>query len=250
MKLSKPTWVLAIALIAGLATVGAVAYAGTPEAAQAPRAGIDADTVDGHHAAASSGTTSQRANAVLWATPGGKISTKAIPMRVLDNRYLGTQGDTFLYVPGSELVVNFNDPVQATMLYSHTGIAWVRKVGSPGTVTVVMPMQLPGQQSGEWIHLINARVYYVLDNPADRIDANWMLKLDTTNGGHVTLSADGTDYNSTSFSSFVVDCSDPGCDLSWPTGGFITVVMDLVFSGTGDPHDIAIAGILMRYSYD
>jgi hypothetical protein len=41
-----------------------------------------------------------------------------------------------------------------------------------------------------------------------------------------------------------------GCDLSWPTGGFITVVMDLVYSGTGDPHDIGIAGVLLRYSYD
>ena len=136
------------------------------------------------------------------------------------------------------------------MLYSHTGIAWVRKTGSAGTVTVVLPMQLPAQQSGEWVNLIDARVYYQMDNGADKIDNTWILKLDTTTGSHFTLGNDGTDLASTSFSSHVVLCVDAGCALSWPTGGFITVVMDLVYSGTGDPHDIGIAGVLLRYSYD
>ena len=160
-------------MAAALLTLGAIAWAGTPETAAAARAGFDADTVNGHHGAASSGTAAQRANSVLWATPASKISTQALPMGLFDGRYLGKQGDTFLFVPGTELVVNFNDPVQATMLYSHTGIAWVRKTGSAGTIKVVLPMQLPAQQSGEWIHLVDARVYYQMDDAAEIV--SWLV---------------------------------------------------------------------------
>lgn len=250
MSTRKPVWIaLAVAAVIVIA-VGAVAWAGTSETAAAARAGIDADTVDGHHAASSKGTAGQRANAVLWAQPNGKLSAKALPMGILDNRYLGRQDDTLLYVPGSELVINFEETNVADILYSHTGIAWVRKTGSAGTVKVVLPMQLPAQQSGDWVKLINARVYYDLDNAADKIDTTWIVKLDASTGGHITLATDGTDRTSATFSSFVVDCGSADCTLSWPTGGFVTVVMDLVFSGTGDPHDIGIAGVLLRYSYD
>ena len=53
------------------------------------------------------------------------------------------------------------------------------------------------------------------------------------------------------YTSYVVDCSDPGCQLDWvPSGNYVTVMLGLQYAGIGDPHDITIGGVLMRVSYD
>ena len=250
MRLARPISVLLAAAVLVLVTVGAVAWAGSPDASPTARAGIDADTVDGHHAAFSGDASANRANKVLWATPSGKLNAKSLPIGTLDKRYLSKKADTFLYIPGSELVVNFEETNVADIFYTMTGRAVVRKVGSAGEVDVFLPVQLPAQQSGDWITLVNARVYYQLDSAADKIDHTWIYKLDTTSGGHITLASDSGDRTSTAFTSYVVDCTDAGCALSWPTGGFVTIGLGLTFAGTGNAHDIGIAGVLLRYSYD
>ncbi len=50
--------------------------------------GLDADMVDGHHAAASWAPASQRANKVLWAMSNGRINPAAFPIGWLDARFL------------------------------------------------------------------------------------------------------------------------------------------------------------------
>ncbi|MBM3695602.1 MAG: hypothetical protein FJW79_06695 [Actinobacteria bacterium] len=256
MRIGKPIWVLSTALALVVVILGAVAWAGAPDAAPATRAG-DADTLDGHHGAASSASAAQRANRYLWANANGKFNSAALPWSAMDNRYLGRDsknrdwaGDTFWYVPASEMVFNWGSEALATIYYTHTGPVWVRRTSGTGVVTVVIPMQLPGLQSGEWIRIVDFRVYYRLDNAASYIDVTWMLKMDATTGGHITLVNDGTNRQSTTFDSYVLGCAAAGCSLSWPTGAFLTVVLDLKYGGSGDPHDIGIYGVLLRYSYD
>ena len=256
MRSRKSVCVLLAVTALVVVIVGAVASAGAPEVATTDRAG-DADTMEGHHGAASWASAAQRANRYLWADANGKINGAALPWNSLDNRYLGRDsagrdwaGDTFWYVPGSEIEFNWDDASLVTTRITHTGVAWVQRTSGTGNVRAVIPMQLHGLQSGEWIRISDFRVYYMLDNAASYIDATYMLKLDATTGSHITLVNVGTDRTSTAFASYVDVCGVAGCTLSWPTGAFITVVLDLKYGGSGDPHEIGIYGVLVRYSYD
>jgi len=235
--------ILAVVLLATAAWAG-------DSAAPSPRAGIDADTVDGHHAAASyTGTNAQRANRVLWTDNRGKIGARSLPFNAIDKRYLGAREDTLIYIPGSLMQFHMGDGAGASVLFNNTSQAIVRKEGSAGPIDLVIPIPLEAQQSGRWVRLVNMRVYYKVDNAASYIDHTWINKINAT-GGHHEIAAASGDQKSTSWASYVVDCSVAACQLSWPTGGFITVRLGLTFGGTGASHEIQIGGVLMRVSYD
>ena len=239
---------LGVAVLAVI-LLSTAAWAGD-SAAPSPRAGIDADTVDGHHAAASyTGTNPQRANRVLWADGRGKIGARSLPFNAIDKRYLSAREDTLIYVPGSLMQFHMDDVNGASVRFNNTSQAIVRKEGSAGDIDLVIPIQLPAQQSGRWVKLVNMRVYYKVDNAASYIDHTWINKINAT-GGHQEIGASSGDQTSTSWTSYLVECPGAGCQLSWPTGGFVTVRLGLRFGGTGDPHEIQIGGVLMRVSYD
>ncbi|MBN2113317.1 MAG: hypothetical protein JW785_04235 [Acidimicrobiia bacterium] len=243
-------WGMVAAAALLLLVVGS-AWASAADPAAEPRAGIDADTVDGHHAGPSNGVKADRANRVLWATPQGKIGAVSLPWSIIDKHYLGTEGDTFHFVPGAELRFHMDDVSRGTTLINNTGQAIVRNTtGGPVTNRVVIPVNLPGMQSGSYVRIVDYRLYYRVDNTADRIDSSWLLKMDASTGGHITLHTDGTDRQSAGWSSYVNTCTVADCQLSWPSAGFVTIVLDLVYTGTGDPHDITIGGVLLRVSYD
>ena len=166
-----------------------------------------------------------------------------------DARYMNTQDDAFYYVPGSLLEIHFDDG-PADVYFDNSSDAIVRKTGSPGSMQVLIPVPLPEEISGRWGKLVNFRVSYKVDNVNSYIDNTYLTKSNNA-GGHVIIGQSFADRASTAYTSYVVDCSDPGCQLDWvPNGNYVTVVLGLQYGGTGDPHDITIGGVLMRVSYD
>ena len=166
-----------------------------------------------------------------------------------DARFVSTTEDTFYYVPGSLLEIHFDDG-PADVYFDNSSDAIVRKTVSPGYMQVLIPVPLPNELAGRWGKLVNFRVSYKVDNVSSYIDHTWLIKSDNS-GGHVTIGQDSTNRTSTAYTSYVVDCSDPGCQLAWvPNGNYVTVVLGLQYGGVGDPHDITIGGVLMRVSYD
>jgi len=166
-----------------------------------------------------------------------------------DDRYVSSVEDTFYYVPGSLLKVHWEDG-PATVLFDDSSDAIVRKTGAQGYMRVVIPIPLPAELGGEWGKLVNFRVSYRVDNTNSYITHTWLNNTNNT-GGHVELANDSTDQDSTAFTSYVVDCAGPGCQLGWvPNGNYLTVVLGLQFGGIGSAHDINIGGVMMRVSYD
>jgi hypothetical protein len=166
-----------------------------------------------------------------------------------DGRFVSATEDTFYYVPGSLLEIHFDDG-PADVFFDNTSDAIVRKTGTPGYMTVIIPVPLPAELAGEWGKLVNFRVSYRVDNANSYITHTWLNKSNHT-GGHVEIASDPTDRKSTAYTSYVVDCGDPGCQLDWvPNGNYLTVRLGLQYGGIGDPHDITIGGVLMRVSYD
>ena len=166
-----------------------------------------------------------------------------------DSRYVSAQEDTFYYVPGSLLKIHFDDG-PATLLFDDSSDAIVRKTGSPGYMRVVIPVPLPAELGGEWGKLVNFRVSYRIDNANSFITHTWLNNTNNA-GGHVELANNNTDRTSTTFTSYVVDCTGPGCQLDWvPNGNYLTVVLGLQYGGIGSAHDINIGGVMMRVSYD
>lgn len=166
-----------------------------------------------------------------------------------DTRYLSSTEDTLLYVPGNTLeLADFNN-IDVTVIRNRNGVAMLAP-GTDGFSTVVLPITLPAQQSGRWIKLVNLRVYYSVSDSADRIDSTELFKLDAAAPSGIPLVSDGTDYNSTTWTSIFESCSSADCALSWPSGGFVTLYLKVYFSGTGLNHWITIGGVLLRYSYD
>lgn len=166
-----------------------------------------------------------------------------------DGRFMSTVEDTFYYVPGSLLKVHWNDG-PAEVYFDNSSDAVVRKTTAPGSMQVLIPVPLPAELGGKWGKLVNFRVSYKVDNAASYIDHIWLMK-SNNDGGHVTIGQSSTDLKSTTYSSHVVECSDAGCQLGWvPNGNYLTVLIQLNYSGIGDPHDITIGGVLMRVSYD
>ncbi|MFH1330614.1 MAG: hypothetical protein ABIJ48_08210, partial [Actinomycetota bacterium] len=119
-----------------------------------------------------------------------------------------------------------------------------------GSVDMVIPVNLPAMQSGSYVRIVDFRLYYRVANAASYIDGVWLLKMDAATGGHITLINDGTDRKSTGWTSFVNTCTAADCQLSWPSGGFVTIYLRLNYGGTGGAHDITIGGVLLRVSYD
>jgi hypothetical protein len=166
-----------------------------------------------------------------------------------ENRFMSTIEDTFYYVPGSLLQTHWLDG-PAEVYFDNSSDAVVRKTTAAGRMKVLIPVSLPSELGGKWGKLVNFRVSYKVDNPSSYIDHIWLTKSDNS-GGHVIIGQSSTDLTSTTYTSHVVDCSDPGCQLSWvPNGNYLTVLIELNYTGTGDPHDITIGGVLMRVSYD
>lgn len=166
-----------------------------------------------------------------------------------DGRFVSAREDTFYYVPGALLEIHYEDG-PATVLFDNSSDAIVRKTGAPGYMQVIIPIPLPNELGGDWGKLVNFRVSYRVDNVNSYITNTWLMKSDNT-GGHITLANDGVDRQSTGYTSYVVDCSVPACQLDWvPNGNYVTVLLGLQYGGIGDPHDITIGGVLMRVSYD
>jgi hypothetical protein len=166
-----------------------------------------------------------------------------------DARYMNTQDDAFYYVPGSLLKVHFDDG-PADIYFDNSSDAIVRKTVSPGYMQVLIPIPLPAEISGRWAKLVNIRVSYRVNNASSYIDDTWLTKSSNT-GAHVDVAHSSTDHTSTAYTSYVVNCTDPGCQLSWvPNGNYVTVGLGLRYGGIGNTHDITIGGVLMRVSYD
>lgn len=166
-----------------------------------------------------------------------------------DQRYLSAKQDTYYYVPGSMLEIHVDDG-PATVHFDNSSDAIVRKTVSTGSMQVLIPIPLPAQLSGNWGKLVDYRVSYKVDNVNSYITTTRLVKSNNT-GGHVDIGWEFTDRKSTGYSSYVVDCFDPGCQLGWvPNGNYVTVLLELEYGGIGDPHDITIGGVLLRVSYD
>lgn len=116
MKGKNRKWVLAALAVITLLMMATIVWAAPP--ASEPSAplqatpGFDADKVDGHHAAASWWSTSQRRYRVLWANANGRLHWKAMPQTALNNRYLRRDDVTLLALnpfeiePTSEIAAN------------------------------------------------------------------------------------------------------------------------------------------------
>ncbi len=176
-------------------------------------------------------------------------STDVYTKAEVDAGYVSTEEDTYHYVPGSLLKIHSDDG-PADVYFDNSSDAIVRKTSTPGSMQVIIPVPLPAELGGKWGKLVNFRVSYKVDNVNSYIDSTWLVKSNNT-GGHVVIGQSSANRTSTAYTSYVVDCSDPGCQLAWvPNGNYVTVVMELKYGGTGDPHDITIGGVLMRVSYD
>ncbi len=91
MKVKKSSWIILIGVVAFLMLVTIVwasAPASGPSAPLQATPGLDADKVDGHHAAASWWSAANRTNKVLWANASGNVHWKAMPASALNNRYV------------------------------------------------------------------------------------------------------------------------------------------------------------------
>ena len=164
-----------------------------------------------------------------------------------DSRYLGSEPDTLLYVPGNALELADPGLGEAGVFFTGPN-ALIWRLSSAGHVDVTLPITLPAQQSGRWIKLVNFRVYYTTTS-GQYIDNTLLYKLDGTGVG-VLLAGDGTDYSSTSPSNYFGSCDVSDCALSWPSGGFISLDLRLQFGSAGFGNHIVITGFLLRYSYD
>ncbi|MFH1330091.1 MAG: hypothetical protein ABIJ48_05515, partial [Actinomycetota bacterium] len=156
MAPTRRHWLAISATMVVALLLAATAWAGTPETAAEPR-GIDADTVDGHHAGPSNGVKAERTNRVLWATPQGKIGGVSLPWGVISKRYLGTAGDTFHFVPGAEIQFHFDGEPDGWVLVNNTGQAIVRKSVAGGSVDMVSPVTLPARPSGSYVRIVDFR---------------------------------------------------------------------------------------------
>ncbi len=163
--------------------------------------------------------------------------------------FVSAKEDTFYYVPGSLLEIHYDDG-PATVYFDNSSDAIVRKTGSPGDMQVLIPVPLPAELGGDWAKLVNVRVSYMVKNVNSYIADTWLTKSSNT-GSHVDVAHSPTDQKSTTYTSYVVDCSNPGCQLAWvPNGNYVTVGLMLHYAGTGINHDITIGGVLLRVSYD
>lgn len=252
MKNSK--WTIVLGVIAFLALVSMVWASPPPDVPLVPpqaSPGFDADMVDGHHAGASGGAVSQRKNRVLWAGSNGKFSVKALPITQLNRRYLERKPDSSLYFPGNAAELHMDSVGDAALLRYGRGSIAVRKTGSAGEVKLLIPISgLPGNQSGDWVRVVDIWVYYKTNNASSYIDVTHLYKLNASNGGYYDLINSGTNRTSTSWQRYNLVCAAAQCQLSWPTVGFLTLELDLHFAGTGSGHDITIGGVLVGISYD
>ncbi len=175
----------------------------------------------------------------------GRYYTKS----VADSRYVSAKQDTFYYVPGSMLEIHVNDG-PATVHFDNSSDAIVRKTVSAGTMQVLIPVPFPARLGGAWGKLVDYRVSYKVDNVNSYITSTRLIKSNNS-GAHVDIGWESTDRKSTTYSSYVVNCFDPGCQLDFvPNGNYVTVLLELDYGGIGDPHDITIGGVLLRVSYD
>ncbi|MFH1330613.1 MAG: hypothetical protein ABIJ48_08205 [Actinomycetota bacterium] len=225
----------------------AAAWAGATDATTEPRAGIDADTVDGHHAGPSNGVKAERANRVLWATPQAKIGAVSLPWNVLDKHYLSKQEDTFHFIHAAEMVAV--DPMGVAIIPSEWGYTHVQRTAAGATnVDLRLPISLPGLQSGTYVKIVNYRVYYQVVGGGSYLDDVRLAKLDASDGGACQLDYDPTDRSCANWTSFVRDCANPECQLSWPSGGFLTLNLRVRLNSYLERVDLG--GVLVRVSYD
>jgi hypothetical protein len=108
MKSKHSRWITVVGgvtIFLLLATMVSASRLPSPAAAPLQATG-DADTVDGHHAAYSGATSnSARANNVLWATSGGKLHWRSLPLWNLDKRYVnGDRAETIVAASSSPIL--------------------------------------------------------------------------------------------------------------------------------------------------
>ena len=183
-------WTIVLGVIAFL-VVATMVWASPPPSAPSvpplatPR--LDADKVDGHHAASSKAPANQRKNKVLWATKSGRLHWKSMPVTQLNNRYVNEKGalNTDIPVQGTGWVA------QSPATLSHwVPLGWgtdVKRIALGGEWFHI-PIPAPSFMFGNWSDVTYIQFCYKTSNTATYVD--WMdIWSDQTQVVHKALSA-------------------------------------------------------------
>jgi hypothetical protein len=239
---SKPL-IAILGAVALLLLVSIVWAAPQPEAPSAPpqaSPGLDADKVDGHHAAASWSSTAQRRWRVLWANASGRLSWRAMPEKALDKRYLRRDDVTLLAVNPFGIEGTSEIAANGGLNFMHHWLGYTQIWNTTHTQgTIYIPVDNLTTAFGSPLKLSGIDVCYQVTSGSYVFRTGVYYADDT--GGRTQILWDETSRTSTTWTCYNVT-NDPAAPIEGP----MLVYFNLIFGGTGDSHKVTIGQVTLR----
>jgi len=153
---------------------------------------------------------------------------------------------SYLWVPGIQAMKNTDDD-GLDIKYGWSGSVAIR-ANTAGDYWIVIPIDVPGVLYGQNVTVVNAQIYYRVENSADYIDQTKWYK-NTGAGTSEVLAEDTTHRNSTAATSYVLDAAEDYRVLDDSAGG-LALSLGLHFAGTGTAREILIGGVRVELRHE
>jgi hypothetical protein len=235
-----------IAILGGVAflLLVSIVWAAPPtkDSSAPPQAspGLDADMVDGHHAAASWWPAAQRRWKVLWANAHGKLAWGAMPEAALNKRYVRRDDVTLLAVNPFEIEGTSEIAANGGLNFMHHWLGYTQIWNTTHTQgTIFIPVHNFTTAFGSPLKLRGMDVCYQVTS-GSYIYRTGVYYADDT-GGRTQVLWDETNRTSTTWT-----CYDVTNDPAAPIEGPVLVYFNLIFGGTGDSHKVTIGQVTLR----
>jgi hypothetical protein len=162
--------------------------------------------------------------------------------RVNNDGSIESNADSYIFVPGTEATLN---ALSTGVVLEYYGMGQV--VVNPsisGTKNIQFGFVLPSVLYGQPVKVEEVTIFYNTSNSRSYIANTKVLRQKTT-GEYYTLVDNGTDRNSTTYTSYSVT---PTADNTLSADeGFISVYLTLYFGDAGD--EISIGGVRIRLGH-
>ncbi len=163
--------------------------------------------------------------------------------RINNNGSIESKADSYVFVPGTEATLNATS--SGVALEYHTMGQVVINPSTTGIKYVQIGAVLPAVLYGQPVKVEEVTIFYSTSNSMSYIDRTRVYRQKSDGGVGYLLVDDGTDRNSTTYTSYTVT---PTADnLLSAAEGFVSILLELNFNST--VHNITIGGVRLRLGH-
>lgn len=154
---------------------------------------------------------------------------------------------SYLWIPGVQAQINtFEDGLD--IQYGWSGSVALR-ANTTGNYWIVIPIDVPGVLYGQDVTVINAQIYYRVENADDYIRYTRWYKNTGPGTSDVLAEEDPTERNSTTPTSYTLAAAAETRVLDETAGG-MAVSLGLHFDGTGSEREILVGGVRVTLAHE